>query len=105
MIRSSIAARRREMEMMRSIGAGRTYIAAPVAIEGVLIGVLGAVIAASLLAFGLGRAAGSDSTVVTSLLPPGSEGRSVIVAVVLITVLGCTAVAVATTASALRKAR
>lgn len=105
MIRSSVTARRREIEMMRSVGAGRTYIAAPVAIEGVLIGLAGAGLAAALLGFGLVRAGSSTSTVVTSLLPSTSTGTTVIVAVIVATVVVCTAVSVATTAGTLRKAR
>jgi cell division transport system permease protein len=105
MIRSSISARRKEIEMMRSFGAGRTYIAAPVAIEGVMIGLVGAGLAASLLVVGLARAAGSSSSVVTSLLPATGTGRAVILAVVVLTVLICTLVSVATTAGALRRAR
>jgi cell division transport system permease protein len=105
MIRSSIASRRREIEMMRSVGAGRTYIAAPVAVEGVLIGVVGAGLAATLLGVGLVRASGSTSSVVTSLLPSNGTGRLVILAVIVVTVLVCTAVSVATTAGALRSAK
>jgi cell division transport system permease protein len=105
MIRSSIASRRREIEMMRSVGAGRTYIAAPVAIEGVIIGIIGAGLAATLLGIGLARAGGSSSTVVSSLLPSDGAGRTVILAVIVVTVLVCTAVSVATTAGALRRAR
>jgi cell division transport system permease protein len=105
MIRSSIHARRREIDMMRSIGAGRTYIAAPVVIEGVLIGVLGAGLAATLLAVGLSRASSSTSSVVAALLPSGDTGRNVILVVVGVTVAICTLVAVVTTANALRRAR
>jgi len=105
MIRSSIASRRREIDMMRSVGAGRTYIAAPVAIEGVLIGIIGAGLAATLLGFGLARAGGSTSSVVTSLLPSTASGRGVILAVIAVTVVMCTAVSVATTAGALRRAK
>lgn len=105
MIRSSIAARQREIDMMRSVGAGRTYIAAPVAIEGILIGVAGAVVAAAALWLAMAQASGSDSSVVESLLPPTTEARSVILAVVVVTVAVCTLVSVLTTANALRKAR
>ncbi|UDY37303.1 cell division protein FtsX [Dermatobacter hominis] len=105
MIRSSIASRQKEIDMMRSFGAGRSYIAAPVAIEGVLIGVIGAGVAAIGLAIAMSRATTSDSSVVTSLLPPSSEARSVVIAVFFVTVLVCTAVSVLTTANALRKAR
>jgi cell division transport system permease protein len=105
MIRSSIASRQREIDMMRSFGAGRSYIAAPVAVEGVLIGIVGAGVAAIGLAFAMARASGSDSSVVSSLLPPTSEARTVVLVVFLVTVLVCTAVSVLTTANALRKAR
>lgn len=105
MIRSSIAARRSEIEMMRSVGAGRTYIAAPVAIEGVVIGVVGAGLAAALLGFALVRASGSRSSVVSSLLPSGATGRGIILIVAAVTILVCTLVAVTATAGALRKAR
>ncbi len=105
MIRSSIQARRREIDMMRSIGAGRTYIAAPVAIEGVIIGVVGAVLAATLLGIGLSRASSSTSSVVSALLPSTDAGRNVILVVVGATIAICTVVAVITTANALRRAR
>lgn len=105
MIRSSIAARQREIAMMRSVGAGRTYIAAPVAIEGVLIGIISAVVASGGLAIAMAQASNSTSSVVTSLMPPASEARSVIIVVALATVAVCTAVSVLTTASALRKSR
>ncbi len=105
MIRSSIAARQREIAMMRSFGAGRTYIAAPVAIEGVLIGIASAVVASGGLAIAMAQASGSSSSVVTSLLPPTSEARSVIVVVAIATIAVCTAVSVLTTANALRKSR
>ncbi len=105
MIRSSIAARQREIDVMRSVGAGRTYIAAPVAIEGVLIGVAGAAVAALALWLATVQASGSDSSVVESLLPPSSEARSVVLTVVVVTVAVCTLVSVLTTANALRKAR
>jgi cell division transport system permease protein len=105
MIRSSIAARQREVEMMRSFGAGRSYIAAPVAIEGVLIGLVGAGVAALGLGVAMARASASDSSVVTSLLPPGSQARAVVLAVFGVTVLLCTLVSVLATAAALRRAR
>lgn len=105
MIRSSIAARHREIAMMRAFGAGRTYIAAPVAIEGVLIGIASAVVAAGGLAFAVAQASSSDSSVVTSLMPPASEARSVIVVVVFATIAVCTVVSVLATANALRKSR
>ncbi len=105
MIRSSIASRQREIDMMRSFGAGRSYIAAPVAIEGVLIGLVGAGFAAIGLALAMGQASGSKSSVVTSLLPPASEARTVIVLVFVVTVVVCTAVSILTTANSLRKAR
>jgi len=105
MIRSSIAARQREIAMMRSVGATRTYIAAPVAIEGVLIGVAGAGVAAVTLTLALTQAAGSSSSVVTSLLPPSGEARTVILVVFAATLAVCTAVSVLTTASTLRRSR
>lgn len=105
MIRSSISSRQREIEMMRSFGAGRTYIAAPVAIEGVLIGLAGAVVASVLLTISTSQASGSDSAVVSSLMPPAGEVATVIVVTSLVTIAVCTAVSVITTASALRKAR
>jgi len=105
MIRSSIAARQREIAMMRSVGATRTYIAAPVTIEGVLIGVAGAGVAAVTLTLALTQAAGSSSSVVTSLLPPSGEARTVILVVFAATLAVCTAVSVLTTASTLRRSR
>jgi len=105
MIRSSIAARRREIEIMRLVGAGRSYIAAPVVIEGVLIGTVGAGIAALTLWLGLARADASSSRVVTSLLPDGGQGTEVILAVIAITVIVCTAVSVVAAAGALRRAK
>ncbi|MBR5538314.1 MAG: ABC transporter permease [Clostridia bacterium] len=44
-IRLSVYARREEIAIMRYIGASRAYIAAPFVIEGMVIGVLGAVVA------------------------------------------------------------
>lgn len=105
MIRSSITARQREIDMMRSLGAGRTYIAAPVAIEGVLIGATSAVVAAVLLAGVVARAGSSTSSVVTSLLPSAGGTRSAIALVALLTVAVCTVVSVVTTAAALRRSR
>jgi len=105
MIRSSIASRQREIDMMRSLGASRAYIAAPVVIEGVLIGVAGATIAALLLTGAAIRASASTSSVVSSLLPPTSEARTTILAVVVVTVLVCAAVSVLTTIDSLRRSR
>ena len=85
--------------------ATRAYIAAPVTIEGVLIGVAGAGAAAVTLALALTQASGSSSSVVSSLLPPAAEARTVILIVVAATVAVCTAVSVLTTASALRRSR
>lgn len=105
MIRSSISSRQREIDMMRSFGAGRTYIAAPVAIEGVLIGLAGAVVAAVLLGIGTAQAAGSESAVVSSLMPPTNEVITVIAVTAVATIAICTLVSVLTTAAALRKTR
>lgn len=105
MIRSSISSRQKEIDMMRSVGAGRTYIAAPVAIEGVVIGLVAAAVAAAVLSTAVVRAGSSDSSVVASLLPSAAQARTVIVVVGLITVAVCTAVSVITTAAALRRAR
>ena len=44
-IKLSVYARREEIAIMRYIGASRAYIAAPFVIEGVVIGVIGAVVA------------------------------------------------------------
>ncbi|HNB95165.1 MAG TPA: hypothetical protein PLX07_09320, partial [Microthrixaceae bacterium] len=79
--------------------------AAPVAIEGVLIGVAGAGVAAVTLTLALTQAAGSSSSVVTSLLPPSGEARTVILVVFAATLAVCTAVSVLTTASTLRRSR
>lgn len=105
MIRSSITARQREIDMMRSMGAGRSYIAAPVAIEGVLIGLVAAGAASLLLAGVAARASGSSSTVVSSLLPPTDEVAALILTVALATVAVSTAVSLLTTAGSLRRAR
>lgn len=105
MIRSSIASRQREIDMMRSLGASRAYIAAPVLIEGVLIGVAGATIAVLVLTGVAIRASASTSSVVSSLLPPASEIRTTILAVVVLTVLVCAVVSVLTTIDSLRRSR
>ncbi len=105
MIRSSVAARREEIEVMRLVGAGRSVIAAPVVVEGVLVGATGAVAAVTLLGLVLARAARSDSAVVGALLPPGNAGGSVMAMVGLAAVAVCTVVSVLAAASALRSAR
>ncbi|MBS1836526.1 MAG: FtsX-like permease family protein [Actinobacteria bacterium] len=105
MIRSSITARQREIDMMRSLGAGRTYIAAPVAIEGVVIGIVGAGVAGALLCAAAWRAGSSTSSVVSSLLPSAAGTRAVVVVVMVVTVLVCTLVSILTTATALRRSR
>ncbi len=105
MIRSSIASRRDEIEMMRSFGAGRAYVAAPVVIEGVLIGAAAAAVAAGGLGLLAARARSSSSQVVTSLLPPASDALAVALVVAVATVVVCSVVSVLATASTLRSAR
>lgn len=105
MIRSSITSRRQEIEMMRSLGAGRAYIAAPVAIEGVVIGLAAAAVTAVLLVAATTRAHASTSSIVTSLLPSAAGTRSVIVVVTTATVAVCATASVLTTATALRRSR
>lgn len=105
MIRSSVTARQREIDMMRALGAGRTYIAAPVAIEGVMIGVTGAVVATLLVSGVIARLGTSTSSVVNSLLPSASAAWSVAATVAVMTVVVATTVSVLTTAASLRRSR
>lgn len=51
-IKMSITARRREIEIMRLVGASNMYIRVPFMIEGVVIGVLGSIIPISIVVIG-----------------------------------------------------
>jgi cell division transport system permease protein len=72
-IRLSIYARRDEIEILRLVGASRSYVAAPFLLEGLLEGVAGGVLALGLL-FGLwtsvGRLLGGGLTLLIGDTPP-----------------------------------
>ena len=55
-IRLSLFARRREVEVMKLVGATDWFIRWPFVIEGVIVGALGGVLAILLLGVGEGRA-------------------------------------------------
>lgn len=69
MIRTSIAARRDEIAAMRLIGASRSYVAAPLVLEGALCGLAASTVAALALLAGVSWSRGSDSRVVAALVP------------------------------------
>lgn len=71
-IRVTILARRREIGIMKLVGATNTFIRWPFFVEGTLIGLIGSIITVAILFAGYSRLAatvGSDFTLQMSLLP------------------------------------
>lgn len=73
-IRVTILARRREIGIMKLVGATNSFIRWPFFIEGALIGLVGSIVTVTLLFVGYGRlyaAAQTDMTLAKSMIPLG----------------------------------
>ncbi|WOO87142.1 permease-like cell division protein FtsX [Mollicutes bacterium LVI A0039] len=82
-VKLTINARRREIAIMRLVGAKSWYIRAPFIVEGMIIGLIGGVAAYVLSAYGYGYALDLDAITFlrTSLIPAESLSTSVLVTI------------------------
>jgi cell division transport system permease protein len=106
MIRTSIAARRDEIAVMRLVGASRSFISSSLALEGIVCAAVGAVLAGATLLVATSVAAGSESRVLAALIPPPSPSTTTsVLAVVAVSVVAAAALTLGTAALTLRRTR
>jgi cell division transport system permease protein len=105
MLRASIAARRDEITIMGLVGATRSYIAAPIILEGALLGAAAAALASATLWAGHRAVSGSDSSVLEALSATSGPISGTLVALAVTVTVASAVTALAVTATALHRAR
>ncbi len=85
-VKLTINARRKEIAIMRLVGAKSWYIRAPFIIEGMIIGIIGGIIAYSLSSYGYAYALNLESILFLrpSLIAPSDLGTSILITIPII---------------------
>lgn len=106
MIRTTVATRSDEIRAMRLIGASRSYVAAPLVLEGALCGLAAAAVSTAALLAAASAARSSSSRVITALIPTDATATTTaVLATAAAATLAVAAVSTAVATVALWRAR